>query len=185
MRGCTSSLLPAVPPRETSKQTDKNWETNLTTAVLQSKTGRCVNNASCLVCPHNKKFGAEQRTHERHETIQPIVKYTRLACAVLKHPTWPERDPTNLQKHKRQQEHEFTTTFKIRFAECAKKYCTDKWQTNETNIHTTHSKEKQQCAESALPDKHTVEDVPPSTKDTWWARSHLCPNMKQTNVGLG
>ena len=117
------------------KQKDKKWETSLTTAVLQPKTRRYGNNVSCLICPHNKRFGAEQRTQHRHGTILTIVKNTRLACAMLKHPTRPERDQTNLQKHTRQQEHELTTTVKIRYAVRATWYCTDKWHTNETQIH--------------------------------------------------
>ena len=184
MRGCTSSLLPVVEPRETTKQTNENWETSLTTAVLQPKTRRCGNNISCLICPHDKRFGAEQRTHERHETILTIVKYTRLACAMLKHPTRPERDPTNLQQHKRQQEHELTTTVKIRYAARATWYCTSKWHTNETQIQKK-SKARRQREESVLNDKPTVKDVVPSTETTKWATcNQLCPNMKQTTVEL-
>ena len=102
MRGCTSSLLPVVQRRKTTKQTDKNWETSLTTAVLQSKTRRCVNNL-CLICPHNNRFGREPRTPERHETTITTANYTRLACALLYYQTRSERDPTNLQSTEREQ----------------------------------------------------------------------------------
>ena len=104
---------------------------------------------------------------------------------MLKHPTRPERDPTNLKKQKRKQGHELTTTVKIRYAVCGTWYCTDKWHTNETQIHQKKSKERRQRAESALNDKHSVKDVVPSTKTTKWATcNHLCANMKHTTVEL-
>ena len=136
MRGCTSSLLPVVEPRETTKQTDKNWETSLTTAVLQPKTRRCGNKKSCLICPHNKRFGAEHRTHECHKTILTTTELHTINKRIAEAPDTLRTRSNEPQKAKTQTRTRIDHHFQdppsgVR----ATWYCTNKWHTNETQVH--------------------------------------------------